>query len=284
MIQCGNFAAITGEYCRLMMKIWAVSNQKGGVGKTTTVVSLAGLLSSWGFRVLVVDLDPHGSLTSYFKMNPDEIELSVYNLFHDTGQKKNIDPKPYIKKTDFDGLSILPASTTIATLDRQVAALGGMGLVITSALKKVSTDYDYVIIDSPPMLGILMINALAACQHIIIPSLSEHLALKGLERMIHTVQMVFKSRKSHPEYTIVPTMFDKRTKAAKDSLIRLRQTYPANIWNSVIPIDTKIRDASIQGIPVPIYEPKAKSVEAYADLLELLLQEGSHVDRKMAIG
>lgn len=267
------------------MKIWAVSNQKGGVGKTTTVVSLAGLLSSWGFRVLVVDLDPHGSLTSYFKMNPDEIELSVYNLFHDTGQKKkNIDPKYYIKKTEFDGLSILPASTAIATLDRQVAALGGMGLVITSALKKVSDEYDYVIIDSPPMLGILMINALAACQHIIIPSLSEHLALKGLERMIHTVQMVFKSRKNHPEYTIVPTMFDKRTRAAKDSLIRLRQTYPDNIWNSVIPIDTKVRDASIQGVPVPIFDPKAKSVEAYANLLELLLQEDSYVDKKMAIG
>jgi len=266
------------------MKIWAVSNQKGGVGKTTTVVSLAGLLTSWGFKTLVVDLDPHGSLTSYFKMNPDEIELSVYNLFHDTGQKKtNIDPRAYIKQTEFDGLSILPASTAIATLDRQVAALGGMGLVVSNALKKVSDEYDYVIIDSPPMLGILMINALAACQHIIIPSLAEHLALKGLERMVHTVQMVFKSRKNQPKFTIVPTMFDKRTKAARDSLIRLRQSYPDNIWNSVVPIDTKIRDASIEGIPVPIYAPKSKSVEAYTALLELLLQEGKVIDKKVAV-
>jgi len=266
------------------MKIWAVSNQKGGVGKTTTVVSLAGLLSTWGFRTLVVDLDPHGSLSSYFKLNPDEIELSVYNLFHDTSQKKaNIDPKKYIKETEFDGLSILPASTAIATLDRQVASLGGMGLVITTALKKVSNDYDYVIIDSPPMLGILMINALAACQHIIIPSLSEHLALKGLERMVHTVEMIFKARKNQPKYTIVPTMFDKRTKAARDSLIQLRQRYPENIWNSVIPIDTRIRDASIQGVPVPIYAPKSKSVEAYTSLLELLLQDNVQLDKKMAV-
>lgn len=266
------------------MKIWAVSNQKGGVGKTTTVVSLAGLLSSWGFKTLVIDLDPHGSLTSYFKMNPDEIELSVYNLFHDTGQKKtNIDPRRYIKQTEFDGLSIMPASTAIATLDRQVAALGGMGLVVSNALKKISDEYDYVIIDSPPMLGILMINALAACQHIIIPSLAEHLALKGLERMLHTVQMVFKSRKNPPKFTIVPTMFDKRTKAARDSLIRLRQSYPSNIWNSVIPIDTKIRDASIEGVPVPIYAPKSKSVEAYTALLELLLQENNAIDKKMAV-
>lgn len=266
------------------MKIWAVSNQKGGVGKTTTVVSLGGLLSSWGFRTLVVDLDPHGSLTSYFKMNPDEIELSVYNLFHDTGQKKNnIDPRKYITETAFDGLSIMPASTAIATLDRQVASLGGMGLVVTTALKKITNHYDYVIIDSPPMLGILMINALAACQHIVIPTLSEYLALKGLERMVHTVDMVFKSRTNKPKFTIVPTMFDKRTKAARDSLILLRQTYPENIWNSVIPIDTKIRDASIEGVPVPLYDPKAKSVEAYASLLELLLHDNNKVDKKMAV-
>ncbi len=266
------------------MKVWAVSNQKGGVGKTTTVVSLGGLLASWGFRTLLVDLDPHGSLTSYFKMNPDEIEFSVYNLFHDTGEKKaNICPRPYIIKTEFDGLSVLPASTAIATLDRQVASLGGMGLVIANALKKVTDDYDYVIIDSPPMLGILMINALAACQQIIIPSLSEHLALKGLERMVNTVHMVFKSRKNRPHYTIVPTMFDKRTKAARESLVTLKQRYPDHLWNSVIPIDTKIRDASLKGIPAPIIEPNSKAVVAYTELLELLLQEKSSIDNKMAV-
>ncbi|MFW5443676.1 MAG: ParA family protein [Methylococcaceae bacterium] len=265
------------------MKIWAVSNQKGGVGKTTTVVSLGGLLSSWGFKTLLVDLDPHGSLTSYFKMNPDEIESSVYNLFHDTGQKKkNIDPKSYIAKTKFDGLSVLPASTAIATLDRQVASLGGMGLVVANALSKVENDYDFVLIDSPPMLGILMINALAACDHIIIPSLSEHLAIKGLERMMHTVEMVFKSRKHAPHFTIVPTMFDKRTKAARESLVFLRQNYAENVWQSVIPIDTKIRDASLQGIPAPISEPKSKAVGAYAELLELLLEK-TQIDQKMAV-
>mgnify|MGYP000609612836 CR=1 FL=1 len=265
------------------MKVWAVSNQKGGVGKTTTVVSLGGLLSSWGFRVLLIDLDPHGSLTSYFKMNPDELELSVYNLFHDTGQKKkNISPSPYIAKTKFEGISVLPASTAIATLDRQVASLGGMGLVISNALKDVSDDYDFVIIDSPPMLGILMINALAACEHIIIPSLAEHLALKGLERMVNTVQMVFKSRKNPPDYTIVPTMFDKRTKATRDGLILLRQTYPDKVWNSVVPIDTKIRDASLQGIPAPLFEPNSKASKAYTELLELLLQQNAQQGKKLA--
>ncbi len=258
------------------MKIWAVSNQKGGVGKTTTVVTLGGLLSSWGFRTLLVDLDPHGSLTSYFKMNPDEVELGVYNLFRDTSEKKkDINPETYVAQTEFDGLAVLPASTAIATLDRQVAQMGGMGLVIATALGKLKEHYDYVIIDSPPMLGVLMINALAACDQLIIPVLAEFLALKGLDRMVHTLNMVFHSRKTPPKFTIVPTMYDKRTKAARESLVALHQQYPHNAWDSVIPVDTKVRDASQVGVPLPLFDKTAKSVEAYSALLEQLLLDKS---------
>ncbi|WKJ91074.1 ParA family protein [Methylomonas montana] len=264
------------------MKIWSVSNQKGGVGKTTSVVTLGGLLSSWGFRVLLVDLDPHGSLTSYFKMNPDEIEFGVYNLFLDASEKKkNVDPAAYIVKTEFDGIHVLPASTAIATLDRQVAAIGGMGLVVATALNKVADQYDYVIIDSPPMLGVLMINALAACDHLVIPVLAEFLALKGLDRMVHTIRMVFHSRKTPPKFTIVPTMFDKRTKAARDSLTALYQQYPENVWRSVIPVDTKVRDASQAGAPLSLYDKGARAAEAYTELLELLLLDKSR-DKKLA--
>lgn len=266
------------------MKIWSVSNQKGGVGKTTTVVTLGGLLSTWGFRTLLVDLDPHGSLTSYFRMNPDEVELGVYNLFRDASEKKkDIHPDRYITKTEFDGLSVLPASTAIATLDRQVASMGGMGLVVSTALKKVADDYDYVLIDSPPMLGVLMINALAACDQLIIPVLAEFLALKGLDRMVHTLGMVFHSRKTSPKFIIVPTMFDKRTKAARDSLLALHERYPDNAWHAVIPVDTRVRDASSVGVPLPLYDKNSKAVEAYSELLELLLLDKPR-DKKMTIG
>jgi len=258
------------------MKIWSVSNQKGGVGKTTTVVTLGGLLSAWGFRTLLVDLDPHGSLTSYFRMNPDEVELGVYNLFRDTSEKKkDVNPSIYIANTEFDGLTVLPASTAIATLDRQVAHMGGMGMVVATALGKLKDQYDYVIIDSPPMLGVLMINALAACDHLIIPVLAEFLAIRGLDRMVHTIDMVFHSRKTPPKFTIVPTMFDKRTRAARESLVVLHQQYPGNIWNSVIPVDTRVRDASQQGVPLPLLDKSAKAVEAYSELLELLLDNAA---------
>lgn len=257
------------------MKIWSVSNQKGGVGKTTTVVTLGGLLSSWGFRTVLVDLDPHGSLTSYFKMNPDEVEFGVYSLFRDASEKKrDVNPEIYLAPTEFDGLSVLPASTAIATLDRQVAQMNGMGLVVASALKKLKGQYDYAIIDSPPMLGVLMINALAACDHLVIPVLAEFLALKGLDRMIHTINMVFHARKAPPKFTIVPTMFDKRIKAARDSLVSLHQQYPDNVWTSVVPIDTKVREASRLGVPLPLLDKEAKAVESYSELLEQLLHDG----------
>ncbi len=263
------------------MKIWAVSNQKGGVGKTTTVVALGGLLSSWGYRTLLVDLDSHGSLTSYFKMNPDEIAGSVYNLFHDASLKKESPLTPYIVKTNFENLAILPASTALATLDRQIASMNGMGLVIANALKKIANQYDYVIIDSPPILGVLMINALAACETLILPVLAEFLALQGLERMIRTLSMVFNSRKVPPRYLIVPTLFDKRTREGQDNLQRLNSQYPDYMWGSVVPIDTKFKEASRLGIPGPLYVPGSKAAEAYTELLELLLQ-GVQVNHALA--
>jgi chromosome partitioning protein len=254
------------------MRIWAVSNQKGGVGKTTTVVTLGGILASRGYRTLLIDLDPHGSLTSYFRMNPDQIDVSVYNLFQDAIAKKSLLPGPYIASTDFEGLSVLPASTAIATVERQGGA-GGMGLVIANSLAAVRKQYDFVLIDSPPMLGVLMVNALAACEHLFIPVLSEFLALKGLERMLHTLEMIGKSRKTRLDYTVVPTLFDRRTRASIQTLRVMRERYGDQVWDSVIPVDTQVREASDAGIPLSYYMPKAKAVIAYTELLDHILSQ-----------
>jgi chromosome partitioning protein len=255
------------------MKVWTIANQKGGVGKTTTAVSLGGLLSVWGFRTLLVDIDPHGSLTSYFRYDPDAIEESTYSLFQAAADKRPIDPASLLYQTGTEGLQLLPASVALATLDRQAGRMEGMGLVLKRAFEQLSGQFDYVLIDCPPMLGVLMVNALAACERLVIPVQTEFLALKGLERMLHTLKMVLKARAAPLPYTIVPTMFDRRTRASVDSLRVLRETYREHIWNGVIPVDTRLREASKVGLPPPVADPRGKGVEAYAVLLEMLQSE-----------
>ncbi len=253
------------------MKVWTVSNQKGGVGKTTTAVSLGGLLAAQGERVLLVDLDPQGSLSVYFRCNPDNMEYSVYSLFQArANQRPPPPPDSLLQTTGIDGLSLLPASTSMATLDRQLGAQGGMGLVVREALVHLQTHFDYVLMDCPPMLGMLMVNALAACERLLIPVQTEFLALKGLERMLGTLQMIGRSRGDPLPYTIIPTFFDRRTRASTDALHALRDKHAEHLWARVIPIDTQFREASRGGLPINVYSPTARGTEAYASLLRWL--------------
>jgi chromosome partitioning protein len=187
------------------VRIWSIANQKGGVGKTTSVVSLGGLLAERGARVLLIDLDPHGSLTSYFRYDPDSLETSLYDLFFNQRCKDLDYIHKVIKPTTGKGVDLLPATTALATLERQVSGQDGMGLVLAKALGQLWDDYDYALLDTPPILGVLLVNALAACQRLVIPTQTEHLALKGLERMVHTLKMVMTSQKRPLPYTIVPT-------------------------------------------------------------------------------
>lgn len=253
------------------MNIWAVSNQKGGVGKTTTAVNLGGLLAGQGKRVLLIDLDPQGSMTSYFRLNPDGIEGSVYSLFKAQASESSVERlEELLQPTTHDGLSLLPASTAMATLDRQLGALGGMGLVIKQVTVRLQHRFDHVLMDCPPMLGVLMVNALAACQQLLIPVQTEFLALKGLERMLRTLQMISRSRGDVLPYTIIPTFFDRRTRASLDALRSLRDQHADHLWPRVIPIDTQFREASKAGVPINAHNPEARGCHAYASLLRWL--------------
>lgn len=249
------------------MKIWAVANQKGGVGKTTTTVNLAGHLAKQGRRVLIVDLDPHGSMTSYFGQDPDSLTNSIYLLFKAEPAQLGATARTIMLQTAVDGLSLLPASTALATLDRQLGAKEGKGLVLYRTLKQLENDFDDVLIDCPPLLGILMVNALAACEHLVLPVQTEFLALKGLERMMHTLNMINKSRPQPIPYTVVPTMFDRRTRAAHDSLKLLREQYGEAVFSDVIPVDTRFREASKRGLPLSHIGGKSHGALAYAELL-----------------
>lgn len=254
------------------MKTWASINQKGGVGKTTTVISLAGHLANTGKRQLLIDLDPHGSLTSYLGHDPDSIDTGIYSLF----ANPTTDPADVARlllPTPIKNTYLFAASTALATLDRQIGSSqgAGKGLVVAKAIECVSDKFAYGLIDCPPMLGILMINALAACDQLLIPAQTDYLTLAGLERMMHTLQMVEKSLHKKTPYMIVPTMYDQRTNAARESLQRMRDTYRFNVWGSVIPIDTRFRDASKIGKPLPTLHPYARGSLAYKKLLNFLL-------------
>lgn len=249
--------------------VWTVANQKGGVGKTTTTIALGGLLAELGHRVLLVDTDPHASLSYYFGIESEDLELSVYDLFIQVSSKEQI--LQSLCPTSYKNIDILPATMGLATLDRSLGTKGGMGLVLKKAMQKLSSDYDYVLMDCPPVLGVLMVNALAASDRIIVPVQTEFLALKGLDRMMKTMDIMQGEQDNPFKYTIVPTMFDKRTKASILTYQKLKDTYQKKVWAGVIPIDTNFRNASLaQKVPSD-YAASSRGVYAYKSLLKHLL-------------
>lgn len=254
------------------MQIWAVANQKGGVGKTTTVITLAGLLAKQEYRVLVVDLDPHSSLTSYLGYDSDELEHSIYELFIKDNLTSN-DIISLLQKSSHQKIDLLPSSTLLATIEQKTSVNEGMGNQLATALKQIEDCYDYVILDTPPILGVLMINALVACQHLLIPVQTEFLALKGLERMVQTLKLFNQAQGKELKFTIIPTFYDRRTQIAANSLQQLQANYANNISKSIIPVDTKLRDASIQGAAPSMVDTRGRGVRAYSRLLRTLLEK-----------
>ncbi len=252
------------------MKIIVSANQKGGVGKTTTAVTLAGWFARRGARTLLVDLDPHGSLTSYFGLDPDRVEGGVHGLFLRAAGDQSVPLAALVQRTRHASIGLMPASTALAALDRQFGARDGMGRVLGAALRQLEGHFDHAVVDCPPMLGVLLVNALGCADHVLVPVQSEYLALKGYERFLRTLSMVGHSRAASVPFTVVPTLFDRRTRAGRDSLDWLRSQAGPALWPGVIPVDTRFREASRRGIPLPLLDPEARGALAYLELLDWL--------------
>lgn len=265
-------------------EVWAIANQKGGVGKTTTTVSLGGMLAERGKRVLFIDTDPHASLTYYFAIDGDDGGATLFDLFVADKDAEQALIKEAIRPTQFDNLSVLPATMALATLDRKLGQKSGMGLLLSRVAAQLHGEFDYILIDVPPVLGVLMINALAAAKRVIVPVQTEFLALKGLDRMISTLQMVQESKGLNHDVTIVPTMYDRRTKASLEAYQALRKQHGRLVWNGMIPTDTKFRDASTAQTPISMYAKGSRGAFAYKGLLTFLLaQRGAelHTERTL---
>lgn len=249
------------------MLVWAIASQKGGVGKTTTVASLAGWLQRQGLRVLVVDTDPHASLTAYLGYSDEELELSLYDLYK-TKELSASYVKEAVTSTRFEGLDLIASTMALATVDRQLSGRVGVGRILSKILGFVENDYDIALIDCPPVLGALMVNALAAASLVIVPTQTEFLALKGLEGMVKTFEIMCKaSGGKEINYLIVPTMYDWNISGADESLEQLRKLYPEHLWNETIPLDNGFRESSYRHVPLPLMNRKTRGTTAYYQLM-----------------
>jgi len=259
------------------MSTWAVCNQKGGVGKTTTAISAASLLAESGRRTLLIDLDPHASASVYLA-GPEEdgADAGVMRWFSaeldgSIGALDEAALAAACEETVQPNLALARATPALAALERRAAGREGFGRVLSSAIARLGDRFDDVIVDCPPTLGLLMINALAAADRVLIPVQTEHLALEGLKRMLRTLDMVERSQRRTIPRIVIPTLYDRRTRASLLALEQLRAEHASVLWPEPVPVDTRLRDAARAGRPAPLYDPAGRAVGVYRRLLDHLV-------------
>ena len=252
-------------------KAIAVANQKGGVGKTTTALSLGAALSMRGERVLIVDLDPHVCASVHLRFYPDDHSLTIFDIFQaDSSQWADLWPR-LIQRHEEQNCDVAMGHVRLSELEGDLHERSRKGFILREALLNIRPRYDYIMLDCPPHLGVLLVNAMVASDLLIMPIQTDFLALHGLKLIFDTIRVLNKALPTPVAYRALATMYDRRTRASNNVLDLLRFKMAGAMFSSIIPLDTHFREASAIGRVIFDIAPESRGAQAYAALAEEVL-------------
>ncbi|MCP3425298.1 AAA family ATPase [Rothia sp. AR01] len=252
-------------------RVIAMVNQKGGVGKTTSTINLGAALAELGRKVLMVDFDPQGALSAGFGVNPHELDTTVYNVMMD----RKVDVHEAIRSTEFENMDLLPANIDLSAAEVQLVNEVAREQVLSQALRKVKDEYDVVLIDCQPSLGLLTVNALTAADGVVIPLICEFFALRAVALLVDSIEKV--QDRLNPDLQIdgvLATMFDSRTLHSREVIARIIDAFGDKVFDTVIKRTVKFPDATVSAEPILSYAPTHTGSVAYRELAKELIERG----------
>ena len=250
-----------------MGRIIAIANQKGGVGKTTTAINLSACLAEKGKKVLSIDMDPQGNMTSGLGVNKDEVEKTVYDLIIGEAEIEDI-----ICREVSENLDILPTNIDLSAAEIELIGIDDKEYIIKKEVEKIKDNYDFIIIDCPPSLSMLTINAMTTADSVLVPIQCEYYALEGLSQLIHTIELV--QERLNPGLSIegvVFTMYDARTNLSSDVVDTVKENLNTTVYQTIIPRNVRLAEAPSHGLPINLYDPKSTGAESYRNLAKEIM-------------